>query len=264
MSTTVAPAKLTAIKTRQHTKLGYVPDLKDHRDRIYPTHRPIACPPTVDLSGQLPVCYDQDQLGSCTANAIAGAIQFVQGSQGLPSVMPSRLFIYYNERAMEGTVDTDSGAQIRDGIKSVVQLGYCPESDWPYDESQFAAMPSANCYTEALQDQITVYYRVSNRLSDMLHCLGSGYPFVFGITVYSSFMNPPGGDVPMPSPGEQVEGGHAILAVGYDQSTRRFKFRNSWGTSWGDGSGYGTIPFEYLAAIEYGGDYWTIRQQEIP
>jgi C1A family cysteine protease len=256
--------KLSSIKTRQHMKLGYVPDLKDHRDKHYPTDKPVTCPPSVDLSGGIPPCYDQGDLGSCTANAIAGAIQFVQGTQSLPSVMPSRLFIYYNERDMEGTVGSDSGAQIRDGIKSVVTLGYCPEDDWPYDTSQYTTKPSDNCYTEALQDQVTVYYRISNRITDMLHCLASGFPFVFGIAVYESFMNPPGGDVPMPSPGEKLLGGHAILCVGYDQSTRRFKFRNSWGTGWGDGTGHGTIPFEYLESVEYGGDYWTIRQQEVP
>src|SRR5436305_1746421 len=133
VSTKVMEGKLNAIRTRQHMKLGYTPDLKDHRDRFYPTHRVLTCPPSVDLSGQIPPCYDQGDLGSCTANAIGGAIQFVQGNQGLPLVMPSRLFIYYNERNMEGTVNTDSGAQIRDGIKSVVKLGYCPEDDWPYD-----------------------------------------------------------------------------------------------------------------------------------
>ena len=253
-----------SIRTRQHMSLGYVPDLKDHRDKIYPTDRAVATPATVDLSPQLPACYDQGQLGSCTANAIAGAIQFVQAAQKLPSVMPSRLFIYYNERAMEGSIGTDAGAQLRDGIKSVVKLGYCPESDWPYDISQYTDKPPTSCYSEALQDQVTVYYRVTVRLSAMLHCLATGYPFVFGISVYESFMNPPGGVVPMPTAGEKLLGGHAMLCVGYDQAARRFKFRNSWGAAWGDGSGYGTIPFEYLDSTDYGGDYWTIRQQEVP
>jgi C1A family cysteine protease len=262
--TDVREEPVTTLVPRAKLRLGWAPDLKDHRDRHYPTHRAVAQPTVVDLRDQLPPSYDQADLGSCTANAIAGALQFVQAKQGLQLVMPSRLFIYYNERAMEGTVDSDSGARIRDGIKSVVKLGYCPEPDWPYVTSQFTEKPSQQCFDEALMDQVTVYYRVTNRLTSMLHCLASGYPFVFGITVYESFMQAPGGDVPMPDANEAVEGGHAMLCVGYDQAARRFLFRNSWGTAWGDGTGHGTIPFEYLDSPDYGGDYWTIRQQEIP
>ncbi len=256
------PVASTAVSRR--LRLGWAPDLKDHRDRHYPTHRAVKTPASVDLRDQLPECYDQGDLGSCTANAIGGALQFVQRRQALDLVMPSRLFIYYNEREMEGSVDSDAGARIRDGIKSVVNQGYCPESDWPYDVTKFAVRPSQRCYEEALLDQVTVYYRVSVRLSSMLHCLASGFPFIFGIAVYESFFEASSGDVPMPEAGERAEGGHAMLCVGYDQARRRFLFRNSWGNGWGDGTGHGTIPFEYLDSTDYGGDYWTIRQQEIP
>ena len=95
-----------------------------------------ALPPRVDLRRQCPPVYDQGQLGSCTANAIGGAIEFDQLKQGLPQIfVPSRLFIYYNERAMEHSIQFDSGAQLRDGIKSVAKLGACPETIWPYDDT---------------------------------------------------------------------------------------------------------------------------------
>ena len=108
------------------------------------------------------------------------------------------------------------------------------------------------------------YYRVTNREQSLFHCLASGFPFVFGIAVYESFMSANGGAIPMPQPNEKLLGGHALLGVGYDLGTRLFKFRNSWGTSWGDGTGHGTIPFEYLESPLQGGDYWTLRKEEIP
>ena len=114
-------------------RYGWIPDLPDHRDRKFALSAPVPIPPAVDLRPGCPPVYDQGQLGSCTGNAIAAALEFERIKQGLPDFMPSRLFIYYNERAMEGTVASDSGAQIRDGIKSVNTQGDCPETLWPYD-----------------------------------------------------------------------------------------------------------------------------------
>src|SRR5262245_26808338 len=112
--------------TRKIKRYGWIPDFPDHRDHLYaaPVVNLTALPPKVDLRAQCPPVYDQGTLGSCTGNAIAGALQFDRLKQKLtPDFVPSRLFIYYNEREMEGTVDSDSGAQIRDGIKSVADLG---------------------------------------------------------------------------------------------------------------------------------------------
>ena len=117
-------------------RYGWIPDLPDHRDYAYaaPVAALVKLPALVDLRAACPAVYDQGQLGSCTANAIGAAVEFDQMKQKLKEVfMPSRLFIYYNERVMEGTVDQDSGAQIRDGIKSVAKQGVCPEEMWPYD-----------------------------------------------------------------------------------------------------------------------------------
>ncbi len=117
--------------------LGWVPDLPDHRDLAYsaPLARLRAMPPSVDLRNQFPSSpYDQGPIGSCTANAIAGAVQFDRAKQKQqPDFIPSRLFIYYNERSMEHSIASDAGAMIRDGIKSVAKQGVCTEKTWPYE-----------------------------------------------------------------------------------------------------------------------------------
>src|SRR5690606_8655939 len=122
------------------------------------------------------------------ANAIAGALEFLQMKEGLPQVFtPSRLFIYYNERAMEGTVESDSGASLRDGMKSVASQGAPPESDWPYDVALFREQPPQAAYQAALADRALMYLSVPQELNQLRGCLASGYPIAFGFTVYSGF-----------------------------------------------------------------------------
>ena len=176
-----------------------------------------------------PPAYDQGQLGSCTANAIGGAFAFEEKKQKKIDFMPSRLFIYYNERAMEGTVGSDSGAQIRDGVKVVATLGTPPETDWPYDIENFATPPPPAAYADAKQNEATSYFRIDNTdVNQLKSCLAAGFPFVFGIAVYQSFESQAvakTGVVPMPLTHDAVVGGHAILGVGYDDQTGLFKFR---------------------------------------
>jgi len=255
---------LTVRRPSVHGGYGWVHDLPDARDFMYaaPLLRyPHGLPPSVDLRSECPPVYDQGQLGSCTANGIAGAIEFDQRKQGNTEFVPSRLFIYYNERVIEGTVSQDSGAQIRDGVKSVAKLGAPPETDWPYDITKFADQPPPQAYQDALQDIVTSYSRVSHNLAQMQGCLASGYPFVFGFTVYQSFESDTvaqTGIVPMPAQGEQVLGGHCVVAVGYDDTQRRFIVRNSWGASWGL-AGYCLMPYEYLLNPSLASDFWTLR-----
>ncbi len=246
-------------------RYGWVHDLPDHRDQLYSAPVPIlqTLPPLVDMTLKCPsVVYDQGQLGSCTANAIAGAIEFDQLKQNLPDVfIPSRLFIYYNERAIEGTVTTDSGAQIRDGIKSVAKQGVCPEPMWPYDIAKFATKPPQACFTEAPKNSAVQYQRLVPTLNQLRGCLASGYPFVFGFTVYDSFESQTvatTGHVPMPAPSEAVIGGHAVMGVGYDDKNQWFIIRNSWGPAWGM-KGYCTMPYAYLTSAQLASDFWTIR-----
>src|SRR6202049_4854904 len=244
-------------------RYGWIPDLPDQRDHLYaaPPAFLAALPPSTDLRAACPAVYDQGQLGSCTANATGGAIEFDRLLQKLTDFVPSRLFIYYNERVIEGTVNSDSGAQIRDGIKTVASQGVCPEPEWPYDIAKFTQKPSAKAYTDAVTDRAISYQSLVQDLNQMKGCLASGYPFVFGFTVYESFESDQvahTGAAPMPSPREKVLGGHAVMAVGYEDHPQRFIVRNSWGPDWGMG-GYFTIPYAYLTDSNLADDFWPIR-----
>ena len=257
-------ARLTLRKASMHGGYGWARDLPDARDFLYaaPLVRfPQGLPPSVDLRPDCPPVYDQGQLGSCTGNGIAAAIEFDLMKQNAQAFIPSRLFIYYNERAIEGTINQDSGAQIRDGIKAVATLGAPPETDWPYDIGKFAVKPPDSAYADAKNDLVTAYARVAQVLNQMQGCLADGYPFVFGFTVYESFESPTvaqTGIVPMPSPGEKVMGGHCVVCVGFDDSKRVFFIRNSWGSVWGL-NGYCTMPYEYLLGAHLSSDFWTVR-----
>src|SRR5580704_12838940 len=121
--------------TRKTARYGWLPDLPDARDHLFsaPQIALAALPSSADLRSGCPPVYDQEQIGSCTANAIGGAFEFETMKQGLADFMPSRLFIYYNERAMEGNTGIDSAGHIREGVKSVSARRVCPETEWPYD-----------------------------------------------------------------------------------------------------------------------------------
>jgi C1A family cysteine protease len=246
-------------------RFGWIPDLPDHRDHMFAAAREVltALPAAMDLRPQCPKeVYDQGQLGSCTGNAIAGAIEFDEIKQKAADIFtPSRLFIYYNERVVEGTVNSDAGAQIRDGIKTVAKQGACHEQIWPYDITKFRAKPSKAAYTDGTKHTAVQYQRLIQSLTEMKGCLAAGYPFVFGFTVYESFESASvakTGIVPYPSTGEKVLGGHAVLAVGYDDASQRFIVRNSWGSGWGM-KGYFTSPYSYLTDNNLADDFWTIR-----
>lgn len=244
-------------------RFGYIPDLPDHRDWLFSARRSealaLSLPLSVSLHDKCSPVEDQGQLGSCTANALVGALEYLELKDGKPLADLSRLFVYYNERALEGTVASDSGAMIRDGIKSLAKQGVCSEKAWPYRINRFTAKPSAKCYAEALTHKVTSYARIQT-LADMRACLAGGFPFVFGFSVYESMETPEvdrSGNVPLPVHGEQLLGGHAVLAVGYDDVRRVINFRNSWGSGWGDG-GYGTIPYAYITNRSLAGDMWAM------
>ena len=201
------------LRTRPVERFGWVPDLPDARDFMFSAPESVLTklPTKVNLTSKMPPVYDQGQLGSCTANAIGAAFEFDQVKEGYKDFMPSRLFIYYNERAMEGTIDTDSGAMIRDGMKSVAKVGVCAEDTWAYDISKFTEKPPAKAYTEAKKHQALLYKRVIPMLHQLQGCLAAGYPVVFGFSVYESFMSPDvakTGEVPLPPRGEQLIGGY--------------------------------------------------------
>lgn len=249
-------------RTKQETsKYGWKRQIPDHRDyKFIPTVNTI--PISVDLRPNCAPVVDQGQLGSCTANSIAVAHQFDQMKQGsLHSFLPSRLFIYYNERSLEGTIKTDSGAEIRDGIKTIAKYGVPPEILWPYIITKFKTKPNKNCFTQALKHVSLAYYSVNQDEVSIKQALASGYPVVFGFSVYESFESnsvATTGIVPMPSKSEKLLGGHAVLMVGYDDSKRVFIVQNSWGLGWGD-KGFFYIPYDYVTNKDLASDFWVIQ-----
>ena len=258
-----APAGL-AVRTQQ--RYGWRRDSPDMRDFLMAVEPVKALPRTVSLRKQMPPVYDQGQLGSCTANSVGSILEFDELKQKQADTeTPSRLFIYYNERAMEGTVSHDSGAEIRDGIKSVAQLGAPPESAWPYETSKFARKPPAAAYKAALKHQAIRYARVSQSQIAIQNILAYGFPIAFGFTVYESFETDVGaeGIVPMPKPDEKTLGGHAVVAVGYKtiRGQLYFECRNSWGPGWAD-HGYFWMPASYVTSDNLASDFWVIEQVE--
>jgi C1A family cysteine protease len=244
---------------------GYRPDQRDFRDYTFsPTVAKL--PAAVDLrtTKHLPPVYDQGQLGSCTANALAAAYDYDRKKQGKACLTPSRLFIYWNERNLEGTVSSDAGAAIRDGVKVLKSVGVCPEPVWPYVIGRFATTPSATAIADAKTNLALTYRRINRSLTDMKSALAGELPFVAGISVYESFESDQAartGVIPMPQSSEQLLGGHAILVVGYDDKASHFVCRNSWGKGWGI-AGYFHLPYSYLTNTGLSSDMWVIETVE--
>ena len=253
---------------KKYTWIKQQPDIRDYNFSKLKTVKTIVptLPSHITLRQWCSEVEDQGDLGSCTANAWAGLLQYNEIKNGRGGALYndlSRLFLYYNERVIEGTVGEDSGAQLRSGAKALATNGICIEKEWPYKINSFKQKPTSQCYTDALPNVIHSYYSI-NTFNDLKTSLANGFPFVFGFTVYESFESQKVADtgvVPMPNlKKEQVLGGHAVLAIGYNDSQKRFLVKNSWGKNWGLSgtlAGYFTIPYDYLANPNLASDFWT-------
>ena len=242
----------------------WVKDKPDGRDFIYQL-RTTSTPAKVDLRPFCTLIEDQGNLGSCTGQAIAGAIEYLNKKTGKTNDV-SRLFIYYWERVMLGTVNYDSGAYIRDGIKSVFRYGAPLERLWPYIISRFKNKPSTTAITDGTRRKVMLYERAAN-FDAVKNALSNGFPVTIGFYVYSSFMSrlvSTTGIMPYPNTArERFLGGHAVLLVGYDDSTQRFIARNSWGTKWGD-NGYFYMPYQVIQNSSMSDDFWVIKSVNNP
>lgn len=252
------------MKVRQTKMFGWKRSLPDHRDRYFMAAAPVEMPESVDWTGHCPAVYDQGFLGSCTANALAGLFEFLLLKQGIKDFIPSRLFVYYNERVVEGTVGYDAGAELKDGIKSINQIGVCDEKIWPYIEAKFTKKPLKKCFTQAASRKVECYEKIENGGDPYFikQSLAQGFPFAFGFSVYENLTTKEveaTGVVPMPD--GSLLGGHAVLAVGYN--TQGIIFRNSWGTTWGK-LGYGLLPWAYMTNADLVADCWNMRLVKAP
>lgn len=227
-------------------------------------------PLNVDMRNLCPPIVDQLSLGSCTANAGAGIMGILMNIQKLTLIALSRLYIYYNTRAIEGTTGEDSGASVTDTITSIQNTGGCPESEWVYDVTQFAVKPTPQCYVDGLKIRATLDARVpSNDLGLIDLCLANGTPIIFGFNVYDSFESQAvanTGIMPMPAVDsngvitEMLLGGHCVVMVGYTiiNGVGYYICRNSWGTGWGD-KGYFYMPRTFVQNANFTDDFWTIK-----
>lgn len=262
---------------RRKGGLGWRPSAPDYRDLRFSVSSDVlqSLPTSVDLRSQAPPILDQGSIGSCTANALSGALQFDRRKNNLqPDFVPSRLFIYYNERVIEGDVPLDAGAFLRDGMQSLAQTGVCPENEWlyvptppPSDGGPFpvgsppVTQPPQQCYNDAANYKIVAYQTVDQTLAQLRGTLAQGIPFVFGFSVYDSLWDSSGNPntiIPLPSGSDSRVGGHAVLVVGYDDSKALFTIHNSWGTAVGD-AGYFYIPYGYVTDSGLSADFWIIQ-----
>ena len=224
-------------------------------------------PSKVDLRRYMTAVEDQGPINSCSANAVAGAYEYlVKRHLGDDSYDVSRLFIYYNGRAQGDDEIKDDGSVIAYCIKSLSEQGACSEETWPYNTEQVNEEPDEDSYDEGQDFLVEDVARVPTDLNAWKKCLAEGYPIIFGMRLYKSFdKHRRKGLVPMPTPSEasrESHGGHAMLCVGYSDKDKVFIVRNSWGTQWGD-NGYCYIPYDYLINEKYnGGDSWLIRRVE--
>ncbi|MHA2284120.1 MAG: C1 family peptidase [Promethearchaeota archaeon] len=286
--------------------MGWLPDLPDHRD--YTVDRKdvaekfkslgqksvhsmlqkvgvskkarVSLPTGVNLSGWCSPIEDQETIGSCTANAGVGLIEYFERRSFGKHIDASRLFLYKVTRNLLH-ITGDTGAYLRTTIGAMTLFGVPPTEYWPYDVDKFDEEPSAFCYAFAQNYQAVQFYRLDPPGTDrkvllnrIKKYLTAGLPSMFGFTVFSSIWDAnTSGEIPYPSPWDRVEGGHAVVAIGFDDKIKikgsssdaketkgAFLIRNSWGTDWGD-DGYGWLPYDYILdwlAI----DWWSLLRNE--
>lgn len=243
------------MERRTHVRYGWKPSLPDARDLLADPSG-IAIAGKVDPRPQMPPVYDQGQLGSCTANAVAGAVEYDLILSKKSFGTPSRLDIYYGEREIEGTTGEDSGAFGRDGFKFAHTTGVIPEKDWPYNISRFAKQPPADAKN---RHKIGAYKAVPRSVASFKQVLSNRQTIALGFTVYESFESEAvakTGVMPIPAHGEQVLGGHEVLGIGYIDD-QYLLCRNSWSAGWGL-AGYFLMPWAVVLSKTMSDDFRTI------
>ena len=228
--------------------------------------RKAKAPSKVDLSQWCSPVENQGSLGSCTANAGVGLLEYFEKKAFGRHLDASRLFLYKTTRNLLGWTG-DTGAWLRTTMQAMVLFGIAPEKYWPYVVADFDNEPHAFHYSFAQSYQSIQYYRLdqpglseTDVLRRVKHFLATGYPSMFGFTVYN-FGNDKG-EFAFPGPGDSTQGGHAIVAIGYDDNRKignemgALKIRNSWGTGWGE-NGYGWLPYAYVES-GLAVDFWSL------
>jgi C1A family cysteine protease len=247
------------VEKRKYSWKRSLPDPRDYKFSLHFKAKK-QLPTKVDLRKNCSPIEEQSNLGSCTANAGVGALEYLENVTGTKFQDLSRLFVYYNTRLIENDVSHDSGATCRDTVKSLVKYGACSESLLPYNIKKFKTKPSEKCYTDGKKHTATAYYSLKT-LTDMKTALANNLPFIFGAAIFSSFEEVgEDGLVKMPDyDTDEYLGGHCQLCVGYSDVDQRFIVRNSWSTDFAD-KGYSYMPYKYLSDTELCDDFWVISK----
>lgn len=244
--------------------LGWLPDVPDIRDFPARLRAPALAvlPAAVDLrSSAWSAPFHQGTTNSCTGHAIAFLFEAAHHWQTDASFVASPCFIYWNARVVDRTQNVDRGAFIRHGMRAVNVMGTCSRDEWPLEKGVLVE-PDDACSAAAIDHKASEYSRLERSIDAMRGWLAHGTPFVFGFSVYESIEQAKNtGHIKLPGHGERLIGGHAVAAIGYDDKSNLFLFRNSWG-DWGDG-GYGTIPYDYLSNPNLSDDFWTLSKVTI-
>lgn len=246
---------------------GNLKDTYDIRD-LSVIFRPVtpAPPSRIDLRTLNTIhVYHQGAPPTCTAHAVASAFEIIQNTRHPGNTfMPSRSFLYYNTRLLEGTHTSITGTSIRNCIKTLASTGACNEVVWPYDTTRLTVKPPATAYTQAPLNRITRYARLTLTLAQIKLCLFSGHPFVFGMKCYDHWYKAVGGAIPatIPTTARSL-GGHAMMCVGYDDTRQVVIVLNSWGATWGD-KGYAYIPYSLFLRVGEVYDPWVLFGVTVP
>ena len=238
-------------------KYGWKRDSPDYRDK-YIDDTVLLNIDAVDLRHNMPGVYDQKEIGSSVANAVAAAYEFNQIQLDDNHVfIPSRLFIYYNTRKIEKTILYDAGSQIRNTIKSLNINGICSETKWNYNPDMIITRPIDECY---IQIPKIKYYRINQNIESLKGCLSNGIPFIFGFSIYQNFekINKLNNILKMPDKEDEYLGGHCVLCVGFDNEKDAFIIRNSFGVEWGN-NGYFYMSYNYILNLNLCSDFWVIK-----
>lgn len=241
-------------------KTGWIRQPKDDRDFKYTLRRDalIPLPSKANINQYLPPVFDQSIIGSCTANTGVTSLMAVDKKQNKRTIVHSRLFLYYYTRLIEGTQNEDSGCYMRDVFKAANKYGVCSESYWKYDVKKVLKAPTATANKSAKVKAIQ-YELLPQKVEYVKDCIASGFPVITGIDIFDSFDTMSANNKwILPKPSGNLNGGHALTIIGYDDNTKLFTIRNSWGEGWGDKGNF-YMPYSFFES-EHCDDTWTLKQ----
>jgi len=256
-------AKKKAMNARKKIRFyGWKKGLNKPKAFLYsPSKHALPLPSYVDLQPKCPPVYDQKK---CTVNAGAGLSQYLMRKHGYVDWMPSQLALYYWNRMQKGTTNKDSGDSLQNDMNSLVKFSVPHEPLWKYEPKNFTIKPEKSVWSDGYWHSVRIGLSVEQNIETIKSCIAECYPIIFGMMVYSYFESlemEKNGILKMPTSNDKILGGHAVMAVGYDDHTKMIKVRNSWGGKWGK-NGYFFMPYDYISNPYYCDDFWTAHDFE--